>query len=224
MPTARKRKGTAYVPYARKKPWTGKPVMYPRRSTRYMPATTELKFLDTDLSAGSVTSSGEIVPNTGSINVISQGVGESQRVGRKAQIKYIGCRYNCFLDSGTIATATHDTCRILLFWDKQANGTAASVTDILESGNYQSFNNLSNKGRFVILADRVHSLVSKSATSSFGEDTVNGQLHLKVDIPVEFNSTTGAMSEIRSNNLGFLVISAGGHCEWTAKVRIRYCD
>jgi len=211
MPAGVKRKYKPYVPYARKKAWTGKPVMYPKKSLKYMPTATELKFLDTTLSAGSVTSSNEIVPSTGSINVISQDIKKSQRVGRKATIKYIGCRYNCFLDSGTIATATHDTCRVILFWNKQANGAAASVTDILEAGNYQSFNNLSNKGRFVVLADRTHSLVSRAATTSFGEDTVNGQLHLKVDIPIEFNSTTGAMAEIRSNNLGFLIISAGGH-------------
>jgi len=191
---------------------------------RYTPGKGELKFHDVDLSAGSVSSTGELVPSTGTLHAIAQGTGESQRIGRKATLKYIGVRYTAFLDSGTIPTATHDTLRVILYHDKQCNGTAAAVTDILETANYQSFNNLANKERFRILSDKTHTLVSRAATTSYGEDAVDTQIHLKVNLPIEYSSTTGAIGEIRSNNINFLVLSSGGHCEFSGKCRLRFDD
>ena len=48
--------------------------------------------------------------------------------------------------------------RVMLYHDKQANGATAAVLDILESADYQSFNNLVNSGRFRILMDRTYAM------------------------------------------------------------------
>ena len=45
----------------------------------------------------------------------------------------------------TNASNTFDTLRFILHLDRQANRAAAAVTDILESADHFSFNNLSNK-------------------------------------------------------------------------------
>ena len=47
------------------------------------------------------------------------------------------------------------------------------MTDILESDDYQSFNNLANKGRFVTLMDRTYELNSNGAA---GDGTSNDTL------------------------------------------------
>lgn len=194
-----------------------------------MPSTEELKFKDTVVAAGgSVSTAGEIVPATGTLNVIAQGTGESERIGRKVEVKYIGVRYTLHLDDTTVANQTKDTVRVILYQDKQANGATAGVLDILDTASYQSFNNLSNKGRFRVLADRVHSLQATAGAGTtgltYGEAIQNGSMHIKCNTPIEFNSTTGAITEIVSNNLGFLVISSDGHTEFDATVRLRYSD
>ena len=235
MPYLAPRMNTIYNPYAKRRVSFRSPTTKRRRLAgnyrrtgnyrRYTPGKGELKFLDTNLSASPVASTGSFIPNTGSFLAIAQGTGESQRIGRKATIKYIGVRYRLYLENSNSAVATHDTCRVILYWDKQCNGTAASVTDILETANYQSFNNLANKERFRVLSDKSHTLVSRSANSTtWGEDAASAQIHLKVTIPIEYSSTTGAIGEIRSNNLCFLCLSEGGHVEFEGKLRVRFDD
>lgn len=185
----------------------------------------ELKFHDVDVDDAVVAANGTIAAN--SINLIPQGTTESERIGRKAIIKNIGWRYALTLGSTATSASTSDVVRVILYLDTQCNGAAATVTDILESDNYQSFNNLSNKGRFRILMDRTHGLSSQSgvgSTAAFGETVVNGTFYKKCALPIEFSSTTGALTEIRSNNLGVLLLSQSGLCIFESKFRLRFTD
>lgn len=204
---------------------------YDRRSGyygRYAPSGAELKFHDVDVNDVSIAQNGTIL-NSGSVNLIAQGVTESTRVGRKCTIRKILWRYNMILNaSGAINTS--ETVRMILYQDKQCNGAAATVTDILESDNYQSFRNLANSGRFKILMDRVYSL---QHTAGAGDGTandaapldVNDQFYQDCNIPLEFNSTTGAITEIRSNNLGVLILGRTGLVsQMDSKMRLRFSD
>ncbi len=166
---------------------------------------------------------------TASINLIAQGVTESQRIGRKCTIEHILWRWNIQQKSQAVMSATSITVRLIVYHDKQANGAAASVTDILESDNFQSFNNLSNSGRFRILYDRV---MSKQQDGSIAgpvtnEWEVNGSFFKKVSIPIEFSAATGAIGEIRSNNIGVLILggaNSGSNATLDSKFRLRFSD
>ncbi len=195
---------------------------------RYAGRDGELKFHDIDVN-DAVIAGGATIQNTGTINIIPQGVEEVQRVGRKCTIRAINWRWQVKMPAATAATSTADEVRLILYMDKQCNGATAASTDILEGASIHSFNNLSNSGRFRILYDHRISLRSAGAAASgaafvFGEDIRIGSFYKKCDIPLEFDSTTGALTEIRSNNLGIMALSDEGLCELDSSVRLRFSD
>ncbi len=187
----------------------------------------ELKFHDVDLDDGTINTTATV---TGTVLVIPQGVTESQRVGRKCTIVGINWRFQIRLPASTVETATSETVRVMLFLDKQCNGATAAVAQLLETDDFQSFNNLANKGRFRTLMDRTYDLSAQSGGTSaagvdqFGEVVVSDSFHKTCNIPIEYDSTAGALTEIRSNNIGVLIIGSDGLCAFVSKFRFRFSD
>ncbi len=191
--------------------------------------TGELKFHDVDLDDALIASGGTVTPT---INIIPQGVTEVQRIGRRCTIKRIGWRYTLSIaeQDAQSTPVSADSIRMILFVDKQANGATATITDVLESANFQAFNNLANKGRFRVLMDRTHTIQPVTLASD-GAGVVSSaavrqdyEFFKECDLPIEFNAATGAITEIRSNNLGVLVISTAGVTNLDSKFRLRFTD
>lgn len=186
----------------------------------------ERKFHDLDIDDATIATGGTIAQ--ASCNLIPQGITEITRIGRKCNIKQINWRFT--LSKGISAdVAGGDEIRVILYLDKQANGAAAGVTDILETSDHQSFNNLANKSRFRTLMDRVYDYVPQAVA---GDGTTNDTTGFnlsdtffkKVNIPIEFNAATGAITEIRSNNIGVLLLSRTGILTFSSKMRLRFTD
>lgn len=196
---------------------------------RYAGAGAELKFHDVDLDDAVVAAGINV---TATINIIPQGVTEIQRVGRKCTIKSINWRYQCFLPEVDAAgtPGNPDSLRIVLYLDKQTNGAASAALDLFESADWKSFRNLANSGRFNVLMDRVVTLNYANMASdgaglvSNGSVQMNGTFFKKCDIPIEFSATTGAIGEIRSNNLGVMLLSNNGTIGFGSKFRLRFSD
>ncbi len=190
----------------------------------------ELKFLDIAVQDAVVATTASILLD--SMVKVPQGTTESTRIGRKCTLKSIGFRYHMTLAAATASNATTDTVRIIIYHDKQCNGAVAATTAILEDAtDFQSFNNLANKNRFRTLMDRTHTLVCHSGsgrgstdTLAFGEDLINEHFYKKCNIPIEYDSTAGAITEIRSNNIGILLIASTGVTGFVGQVRIRFSD
>jgi len=189
----------------------------------------EVKFHDIDID-DSIISVGGTIQNGGSVNLIGQGVTENERIGRKCTITSINYRFNIKLPAATTANNTSDTVRILFYLDKQANGSSTTVTQILESDDFQSFRNLSNVGRFTILMDKTYEFSAGGMGEATGpilqssEVQSNYTFYKKVNIVLEFNSTTGSIAEIRSNNLCVATWSESGLCVLNSKLRLRFHD
>ncbi len=190
----------------------------------------ELKFHDIDLDDAAVATGGTV---TATINIIPQGTTEVQRIGRKCTIRSINWRFRVDIPQldGTGAAPIGDTVRVILFLDKQANGATATVLGILETADFQSFNNLGNKSRFRTLMDRSYTLNYTAASGSGGaadndyaQVSIDDTLFKKVNIPIEFDATTGAITEIRSNNIGVLLIAKSGNAGFESKFRLRFSD
>ncbi len=189
----------------------------------------ELKFHDVDLDDAVIAAAGTVTP---SINLIAQGVTESTRVGRKCTLKRIGWKYTIELpEADAVATPNaSDLTRIIMFLDKQCNGATAAVTDILETADFQSFNNLANSGRFRILMDKVVTLNHMTLASdgaglvSSSNRLASGSFYKTCNIPLEFSATTGAITEIRSNNVGVLLLARQTGLVFTSKIRLRFSD
>ncbi len=188
----------------------------------------ELKFFDLDIDDAVVAANGTIAQD--SVNKIAQGVTEVTRVGRKCTIRAINWRWQ--IDLPILATANSsigDVVRVILYLDKQANGATAAVTDILESDDYQSFNNLANKSRFRTLMDREYTLTAPSAAgdgaaNDMSADRITDSFYKKCNIPIEFDATTGAITEIKSNNIGVLLLGLNGLAGFDSKMRLRFSD
>ena len=189
----------------------------------------ELKFHDLDIDDATIAQGASIAQ--ASCNLIAQGVTEITRVGRKCTIRSILWRFRVALPSTATANETADSIRVILYQDKQTNGATAATTDILKTADFQSFRNLGNVGRFVILMDRVYDLNAPSGsgrgstdTLSYGQHNIQDTLFKKVNIPIEFSAGTGAITEIRTNNIGLMLLASDGHAGFGSKMRLRFSD
>ncbi len=192
----------------------------------------ELKFFDRTLDDAVVATAGSVVD---SVVLIAQGVTENTRIGRKCTVKSISWRYQLKLPTVDAVAIMQkpDTCRIIMFWDKQCNGVTAAATGdsgILAAASWHSFNNLTNTGRFRVLHDKTITLNPSAGLSdgaglaSTGEVIREGSFYKTCNIPLEFSDTAGAITELRSNNIGVLLISSAGLCGFLSRVRVRFSD
>lgn len=214
--------------------WTGPQVVHPilvgvTRRGRFAGQPIELKFHDLNFDDAVVAAAGAI---STSLNIIAQGTTESERIGRKCTLRKIGFRFEMQLGAQTAASACNDVVRVMLVQDKQANGavpTISGVNGILASADYQSFNNLNNKNRFRTLMDRTYDINQKAGggdgtTEDYGAVIKSDAFYKDLNVPIEFSGATGAITEIRSNNLILLVISKSGLATFNSKFRLRFSD
>lgn len=192
---------------------------------RYQGSGGESKFFDTTVAQTVIPATGNFMSS--SLNLIPQGVTESTRIGRKCIVTSIHIRGRFVLPENVAPTLTTDIIRVIVYKDKQANGaTVGNVSDILENPDIHQFRNLANTQRFQILLDEQ---VPMSATAGafdgsaeqFAVTSIPFTFNKRCNIPLEFSATTGAITEIRSNNIGVLTITESGLIimQYTARVR-----
>ncbi len=199
-----------------------------RRTVALARSSPEVKFLDSDLDDAVVATAGTIF----STNLIPQGVTEQTRVGRKVTLRSISWRYKITLPEidAVASPGPSDVVRCIVYIDKQTNKALSTVIQYLELADYQSFFNLSNKSRFTTLMDRSYNMNYKTLASadasqfSSSESSVIGKFHRKLNLPIEFDSTAGAITEITSNNVVILLISQVAACALVSKIRVRFTD
>lgn len=186
----------------------------------------ELKFFDTALSFN-IDATGE-VPATGQLNLIPQGVTESTRIGRKCVLKSILIKMNAANVPGAGAQGAAN-CSIFLIQDTQTNGAAAAATDVFTGTNFTlGLRNLSNGSRFRILKEWNMTFNPTAGVTTAWSNTIRHLTHFaKLNIPLEFSSTAGALTELRTNNL-FLMASTDGNEDDLVSVagncRVRFSD
>ncbi len=199
---------------------------------RFAGPNAEMKFHDLDIDDAVIASGGTIAQVT--CVQIAEGNGESERIGRKLTVKRINWRYMITMpEQDAVADpAAPDSIRVILYLDKQANGATAAVLDIVETADFQTFNNLSNKSRFRILCDKKYELnyltlsSDGAGVSSSNSTFLNDTFYKKCNIPIEYDNsaTTGVITSIRSNNIGVLLLGASNIAGFQSKMRIRYSD
>jgi len=197
---------------------------------RYPPMGDELKFFDTTHSF--TTDLTAEVPATGQLNLIPQGVTESTRVGRKCVIKSLKTVLTFYLNPGA-GSVSSDVIALYHVLDTQCNGAAAAYGDVFTTPGGTSnaptaLRNLNNVERFrilkktiVVLNGGAGILTALSPVTTRREIVLSG-----LNIPLEFSSTTGAITEIRSNNI-FLIAGSNSLDDFTTvsgQTRVRFSD
>lgn len=151
-------------------------------------------------------------PTVVSINLIPQGTSAVNRDGRKCVLRSYYC-------SGTLKTTVtaqgdyHGYVKLWLVQDTQANGANPAALDVfdIDGTSALTHRNLYNVDRFKIL-DVCRFQINPPATN--GGSELNGtttyfECQGKLSIPLEFSSTTGAITELKSNNLMWIAMVDG---------------
>lgn len=193
---------------------------------RYALAVNEKKFFDGAKAKTATSATGTIFDD--SLVEIPQGVTEKTRVGRVAKLHSLHMNFTIRLppvaDNGSATEVT----RIIVFVDKQANGATALVADILETAVRESYRKLANSHRFYILCDKTTTLNAQWAGATLGNaltfKTISYNKHWKEPLQLEFSGVTGAITELRSNNIGVLIITDEGSSEVQYNWRVRFTD
>lgn len=188
----------------------------------------EKKFLDTAISDATAAATMTMY----NICIVPQGDTESQRVGRKITVKAIQLRGSLSLLGATDVTNTSCQVRMRIVCDTQTNGAAFTATDLLETDAINSFSNLANRSRFVVLKDRTFALKAGGACATgaayaFSEDIVVIDTYKGCNIPIEYDNsaTTGAITTVRSNSLWITFqCSTAEIVAVSGTARIRYVD
>lgn len=85
------------------------------------------------------------------LNGMTSGSGLDQHIGREVTLKSLEIKYVVGPEAGV---TVDQMVRVLLVYDRQTNGAAPAVTDVLTSQSSVSPRNLENRHRFKILYDR----------------------------------------------------------------------
>lgn len=224
----RKAYQSAVVAAARRAPPPLPPSLagYYRRSGYY--GGIERKFLDTAFADATLAAAMTFYNPM----IVPQGDTESQRIGRKITITSLHLRGSITLLNATDVTNTSTQFRMRVVVDKQCNGAQFAATDLLETDAINSFSNLANRNRFMVLYDKTKELSSTGGTAtgaaySFGEVIRKVDCNLKMNLPIEFDNsaTTGAITTVRSNYLCVVMQSSTGEIiNMSIQARIRYTD
>lgn len=163
---------------------------------------------------------------TGSVellNGLSQGSDNDNRLGRKIFMKYVEGIWKA---SSTLGSGVAQSCRILIVYDRQSNGAAPAITDVLTTNNSCALKDYDARDRFLILLDEFFDLPNFTGTE-FKMQT--GRFYRKIGMPTIFNSgNAGTVADIASGSLYLLTIGdvAAGATDGalTIKTRLHFVD
>lgn len=185
----------------------------------------ELKFNDVGPTTGGLGNGTSVWTTPGPTYLLNGLVPDSTatgRIGRQIRMKSLLFRAELRLAS----TSTQGGYgRYLVVYDRQSNTTAPAVTDILLSDTMTSPMNLSNRKRFLILAEGYFTGVS--ANGNYTSDGV--EVYKKLDLNVDFNAgVAGTIGDIQTGAV-YCLFAQNGTIGTTApsiifRSRIRYTD
>lgn len=189
----------------------------------------EVKWYDAEFGTGSI-------PTTGSITdvktySIRQGDGSSNRDGRQIVLKKIQMVATVTLPDDTASNyVSTDEVRVMLVQDKQCNGAQATIADVLCTADIDSFNCMANARRFRVLYNKRIVVNSQIFTiPSAGTPTMESaskrlQKYIQCNIPITYDASVDAITDLTSNHLFFIFISRNGAINVNMSYRLRYVD
>jgi len=165
-------------------------------------------------------------PAGDSLNLIAQGTTKNERIGNKLMLHAIRLKGSLIMP--TSATSTNSWARIVLVLDKQANGAVPAPSDIFESTaaattDLFAFQNMDNADRFQIIKDkRINIEPAGYGVQSTSQAQVVKffKMNHKCKTEIAYSSTTGAITEVKSNNYVVVLFSSAGSVTFTGKSRV----
>ncbi len=132
------------------------------------------------------------------LNGLSKGDDFDDRDGRVVRVKSI--QISLIYEMSTVATFTQ--MRIMVVLDKQPNEMTLVINDLLDSSALQSFRNLDNRKRFVILRNEIVSMSISGAQGGYFEYYKKFNLKTIYD-----DSDVGDIADISTNAIYLILLS-----------------
>ena len=205
-----------------------------RRPRARLGAVGELKFFDTVKAAAASAVTGTLLDD--SLNHVVQDTSENGRIGRKIVVSSLHIRGAWQFGSDPTLANLDNRLRIIVFVDKQANGTAPTMADVVSTAgtvDIDSFRNMSQISRFTVLMDRVYDItVPAIFQDAAGTGDNPPQAHTwkfskRLNLVIEYDSTAadGSIGTITSNNIAVMAICENANkaptVAYTARIRFR---
>lgn len=211
------------------------PVRAPMNSSNYSRIRkivgVEKKYLDTIETSTVISATTGTI--SGAVLNIAEGSSDVTRVGNKITVTNVNVRIHFNVADMTTAAFQNRNVRFILYIDRQANGSAPQPTEIISIPggiSEKSYRNLDNLDRFVILRDKfIHlPMISTNALHTLTGPSPVYTFNKKVECAVHYNGATGALTELRSNNIAFLLVPdvpvTAQAISFTSLTRIKYID
>jgi len=196
---------------------------------RSRPGSGETKFNDSTFNQGT-TNAQVLLTLTGAVNgtsfcLIPQGTTQNTRIGNKITLKNIRIKGHMVLATNNL---TGDRVRVVLFKDKQANGAAAGATDLFETSTLNSFQNMDNTERFEVVKERWYDMNPGTGTGTAGANSLayykGFKINHKANCRIDYSSTAGAITELKSVNYGLFICSDAGAVTFDGNVRVTFTE
>lgn len=209
----------------------------------------ELKGVDTICTQSNVTDSTSVNTNSVVLNLVQQGAGSFNRIGKKIFPKYVWIRgiaqFNYGVDALTPVNINNSMLRMVLVWDKQPAGSAIPTFETIfgttDQAGVETSKPLDPKkynamDRFLVLRDKIYNVNNQNVVSGSGKI----RQEIKID---EFVNLKGQQTIYKSNtspmtisdiNTGALILyfrtsnTDSSSYTWdvldVTKARLRYTD
>lgn len=138
--------------------------------------------------------------NTGTVSYltdVAQGLGDEDRIGNTILLKDIIFRCEIAMN----ATASATSVRVILFCDKETDGTSPTVTQVLETASYLSPLNQDSSKRFVVLHDIGFSM------SIYNNRIISDKFYKELNIHTRYDGSGATVADARQNQIFLLTIS-----------------
>lgn len=198
----------------------------PKKSLTWQTKTAkpEHKLIDT-------AAAGYVCDTTGTVtlmNGVAQGTDYTNRVGRK----FVNLTVQLEGSIQPLDTTTGPTkCRVMIIYDKQPNGALPAITDVLSASSSNSFMNLNNRDRFIVIRDINVTIggISNVATQAYAQSPTVENVSVYKAIKMEtINDGTGAtVGDIQSGSIFLLTIgdqAPGLGGAFVGALRVRFDD
>lgn len=196
----------------------------------------ELKFFDDKAGPAAINDTWTTVNQ--SLNQVTQGANAYQRIGRCIYLRSLHIRgvVTAIQDAIDAETTCGGLMRLVIVLDTQCNGAAAAAADIWDAMDsagpaavlpVNQLRNLEKSSRFRVVYDRMMNLnqyiAGQSTNTMSGEKQVPFKLNKKLNLKLEFDSSTGGIGDLTSNNLAMFAVREGGYAVSLSCVsRIRF--
>lgn len=172
----------------------------------------EKKTIDTGEIVYSVNAA---APSLTLLNGVISGDDFNNRDGRRIFMKSIFMRGSV---NAQAFGAAQGMSRLIVFYDKQTNGAAPAILDVLVTATVASQLNLNNRSRFQILADQTFFF------SNTGEAIREVEVFRNLNLDAQYSGVTASVASIATGSIYMLMLADFSTVDYKVSERIRFLD